>query len=210
MKKHIVIGTLNETRGELIEKVYRLRYQVYCEERSLIKKQSIPYETDAYDRQSVHFVATDPKEDVVAVLRMILPGERPIPTETLVPDYFRNNTIPCYAELSRLIYYRQALPPVPGLSQKISSLIDEILVRLFHEMYLESVQRNITHWFSLMEPSLHRLLRCYGFHFEQIGPSVEFYGTVYPYCGSVEKNKGTLFRLLKRHKPPDTRHKSLG
>ncbi len=189
----------------MMERLYRLRYQVYCEECNFIKAEDYPngLECDEYDEQSRHFVAMDSSGDVIGTVRLILPQPRPLPIQIHCPDIKIGEGVPQlnFAEISRLIISKRLRrrkddglfygPQVTD--QKVVNLSGTQFLRrakpmafgLYRELYKESKRLWITHWYTLMEKSLWLLLRIHGFSFSAIGTEVDVYGPVRPYLGKV-------------------------
>ncbi|MDP3789929.1 MAG: GNAT family N-acyltransferase [Candidatus Omnitrophota bacterium] len=176
---------------ELLNDVFRLRYQIYCMERNFIKSDQCHngLESDKYDPHSVHFFAAD-KHSVIATIRLILDSPYGFPFEEncrggldIDINAFPKTRI---AEISRYTI-RQHLKSTKGIA-----------FGLYSEMYRESKHRGITHWFALMERPLYLLLRRYGFEFRPIGKEIEMYGTVIPYMASIEDLEKALCQKSSR------------
>lgn len=95
---------------ELLKKIYRLRYEVYCEETKFLNAGEYPdrMETDAYDLayRSLHFAAIDNEKNLAGSIRLILNSDLPFPLEKKCPSLFINiKKIPkgSIAEISRLV-----------------------------------------------------------------------------------------------------------
>ncbi len=197
------------SESELMEKIYRLRFEVYCRECGFINEEDYPngLEMDEYDKQAVHFAAFNTDEEIVGTLRLILPGKMNFPIEKHCPQIkIDKNLIPgsiTFAEISRLVISKKLrrrkndfLYYEPQIEdQKVSSDDKNDYLRrnkpmafgLYREMYQESKRQGITHWYSLMETGLWLLLKTHGFHFECIGEEVDVYGPVKPYRGWVSQ-----------------------
>jgi len=191
---------------KLMEQIYRLRYQVYCNECGFLKAEDYPdgIETDKYDPQSVHFAAMSTRGDVIGTMRMILPGEHIFPIQEHCPDVVVDYQAPegmGATEISRLVISKQlrrrkddGLFYEPQIEdRKVTDPMKNEFFRrakpmafgLYREMYHESKRRGISRWYALMEKSLWLLLRIHGFRFEAIGPQVDVYGPVNPYLGQL-------------------------
>ncbi|MBF0217259.1 MAG: PEP-CTERM/exosortase system-associated acyltransferase, partial [Candidatus Omnitrophica bacterium] len=196
---------------ELMDQIYRLRYQVYCNECNFIKAADYPSksESDKYDPFSIHFTIQD-DIGVIGTTRLILDNPYGLPfvihcADTLSVDIgsFDKTRI---CEVSRLaISKRYRKRKDDGLyyanedvdsDRKISlaeniKRIKPMTFGMYREIYQECKRRGITHFFALMEKTLWMLLRMHNFNFTPIGPDVEFYGKVRPYMcdiGELEKN----------------------
>ena len=189
--------------------VQRLRYDVYCLECRYLEASRYPdgYETDEFDPHSVHFAATNERQEMVATLRLVFDSGLGFPLEqhasTLSPD-FRHLPRDKTAEISRLIlaksYRRRANDGLYGAElgedaqaqaelQYRRSQYPLILFGLFREMFVESVSIGLEYWLAAMEPGLHRMLSKFGLELKQVGDPMSYYGEVIPYFTSIEELK---------------------
>jgi len=201
---------------QLLEQAFKLRFQVYCNECHFINPQDYPqnYESDEFDKDSIHFVALDSSNSVIGTVRLILPKVTKFPIEQHCPtlkidaDTFdRTKT----AEVSRLViskllrrragdglYYEQQVDDFSGDSQSgvFFRRVRPMAFGLYRIMYHESKRLGIRYWFALMEKKLWLLLKLHGFIFKPIGEEVDFYGMVRPYLADlteIENNVRTKF-----------------
>ena len=189
-----------------MEAVYRLRLQVYGRECGFIDPADYPdgMESDEYEDQSAHFAITSENGDVIGAMRLILPGELPLPIETHCPDVkLTEKTGPQtkVAEISRLViskrirrrrndglYYEPQVQDQQGVDAEGKAYRRRsrpMAFGLYREMYLESKRLGVTHWCTLMEKGLWMLLRVHGFVFEPVGDEVDVYGPVRPYIARI-------------------------
>ncbi len=206
--------------NDLMYKIYKLRFQVYCKECGFIKEEDYhdQIEFDEYDaKQAVHFAALNEDGELVGTMRMILPGDLPLPIEKHCPDV----KIDKYAfeagramEISRLViskhlrrrkddgrYYGPQVRDKEGTGKDGNQFVRRVrpmAFGLYREVYRECKRRGITHWYALMEKGLWLLLRIHGFNFERIGDEVDVYGPVCPYLGRTE-----VFEKEIKEKFPD-------
>jgi N-acyl amino acid synthase of PEP-CTERM/exosortase system len=193
---------------EYMEKLYRLRFEVYCYECGFLKEEDYPdgLEFDEHDEQSVHFAALDKDDgEVIGTLRMILPGIHPLPIEHYCPQINVNSgelLEAKYGEISRLVISKQlrrrkddGLYYGPQLADDKKVVVDnkEFLRRakpmafgLYRELYRECKKIDVTHWYTLMEKGLWRLLDKQGLSFECIGEEINYRGPVNPYLAVIE------------------------
>ena len=197
---------IHPEQHDLMEQIYRLRFQVYCHECHFIKAEDYPneMEQDGYDAQSVHFAAMDKHGDMIGTMRMILPGDLPLPIERHCPDLpIAKDPLPGmgYTEISRLViskqmrrrrddgmYYEPRVEDERGVNaqkQEYLRRAKPMAFGLYREMYHESKRLGINYWYALMEKSLWLLLRIHGFRFECLGPELDVYGPVCPYLGKL-------------------------
>jgi len=189
----------------LMEKLFQLRFKVYCEECSY--ERSCDYqdsrESDEYDPHSVHFSATEADSGkVVGTVRIIRHSENVFPAiehcrihPSLVPD------VPSWqiGEISRLAvskeYRRQAatnamrnrkVVELQGSWQK--KFQDDLVCGLYQCIYQECIDAGITHLYAVMAEPLHKILQGWGLQFTQIGPTVDYHGQRTPYLLKVADN----------------------
>jgi N-acyl amino acid synthase of PEP-CTERM/exosortase system len=189
---------------EMMDQIFRLRFQVYARECGFIKEADYPgqKESDEYDKeQSVHFAALDSAGAVIGTMRLLLPGALPLPIERHCPSLkITPDPVNGHAEVSRLVISKQlrrrrddGLYYEPQVEDKtVTGEHAEFLRRakpmafgLYREMYQESKRRGLVYWYALMEKSLWLLLRIHGFRFDCIGEEVDVYGAVCPYLGKL-------------------------
>jgi N-acyl amino acid synthase of PEP-CTERM/exosortase system len=199
-----------EAVGGLWDSVQQLRYSVYCVECKYLDASQYPSqrETDEFDPHSVHFAATNERQEMVATLRLVRDSPLGFPLEQhaehLSADYRklpRDKT----AEISRLILarsyrrrandglYGQELggPPKDAEAQAEAtyrrSQYPLILFGLFKEMYVESVNMGLEYWVAAMEAGLQRMLTKFGLGLHQVGEPMSYYGEVIPYYASIRQ-----------------------
>ena len=191
---------------------YRIRFEVFCIERGFLRSEDYPdqVESDPYDAQAVHFLASHSSGQPAGTARLVLNGPLGLPMLghcELEPGYRfladpGHPLGPRYAEISRLAvargYRRRGEdgvlggPPRAGRScasgaKSIGSSrqVPEMLPEVFRLIYQESKRRGITHWVVAMERGLHVMLRRMGFQFTPIGPETDYYGPVRPYLAEI-------------------------
>ena len=199
---------------DVLDKVFRLRYQVYCKECGFLKEEDCHegIERDRYDPYSVHFVAED-AVGIVGTVRLVMDSPVGFPFEAHCKGNLTLNThdLPRkeYAEISRLVisrHYRRraggglfyALDFHDDASASDLSDIDKCVVTpitfgIYREMYRECKRRGITHWFAIMEISLWKLLCMHGFAFRPIGEEFNLYGKVRPYMANIAELEKALY-----------------
>lgn len=204
------------TSPQELQEAYKLRFQVYCRECNFIKESDYPqgYETDEFDKHSIHFGAFEPTPDghegrLIGSARLILSTCEKFPIEEHCPNLPINRDVvrreKC-AEVSRLtiskLYRRRAHdglyyePQVQDVTVKdkgeyFMRRIRPMAFGLYREMYQECKRKDIRHWLALMEKTLWMLLKIHGFVFKPVGSQVDFYGMVIPYIVDIvdlEKN----------------------
>lgn len=191
------------TTQEEKERVYRLRYDVYCQEigyrpESFCQKS---LELDAHDRHSIHCYLEHRSSGLAAgCLRLVLPdpaasdgdqllplqeyGGRSLNHSRLRPSLLPKNEI---CEISRFAIARafrnkainnETLQPE---SQHLFSDEDRktfpwIIISLFLATYSLVGLTGRRHVFAMMESRLPRLLAMSGFNFQRVGEPIEMHG----------------------------------
>ena len=188
--------------SDLLDHVFRLRFQVYCLERGFEKATDYPdgRERDDDDRRSSHFLVlyrgTRYRQDTaVGTVRLILPRRGvELPVIKLLPhDEPRKIGLPINstAEVSRFAvprWFRRQLghdigahvgdaAATDGIDRLAFELLNFWLVRGITRMTAAS---DITHIVAMMEPALLRLLHRLGIYFQPMGGMVEHHGLRQP------------------------------
>lgn len=211
-------------RSDLLkQEVYKLRYQVYCEELHFEETNANHIEQDEFDLRSIHcFIRHLGSGSLAGTLRLIathnhselLPMEKFCPQaitdEHLRPRHFLPHQI---CEISRLavpLAFRKR--QVDQFAGGATGVINEQTfstqeLRFFPyiavSLYLSAIalchKSRIHHVFVMMEPRLARSLNFVGIHFTQIGAPVEYHGKRAAYYVDVRqlrKNLSTGYRKL--------------
>jgi N-acyl amino acid synthase of PEP-CTERM/exosortase system len=181
----------------LLERSYRMRYQVYCIERGFLPADQYPdkLEVDRYDDHAVHLGVLTTSGELVATARLVEWSDAGLPLLDhceLFPDETSLQD-PAFrmVELSRLVspkYNRRAgddFYSAQGATNRRDGeerrgTVEPVLT-LYKAMYQTSKRRRFTHWLAAGEKSLLRLLTRYGFPFRAIGPETDYHGSVTPY-----------------------------
>lgn len=160
----------------LLERVYRLRYEVYCLEKQYEDPgmQLAGYEQDKYDNHAVHALLRDGKSGHErGAVRLVLPNDAVSLPVFGVADHFREaagNEFPIEstAEVSRFL---RALDP-EGCRRRDAFETLALMTGLIQM----SFERGITHLAALTTAPMLRHLRRFGFAFTPVGEPVEFHG----------------------------------
>lgn len=190
---------------ETVNKVFEVRYQVYCIDRPFEDPDEFPdgRERDAYDPRSAHALIKHRRTgDSVAVVRLVLAGDSPEQSDFPMegPCFHKmshqaQDTIAAtprqyIAEISRMAVsreFRRRLneheSPTGVTDQTLYADAESgrrampyISLGLFAAILRMSVKHNITHWMAVMEPAQLRLLKRFGVEFDHVGPVMEFHG----------------------------------
>ncbi len=205
-------------KRELMNQIYRLRYEVYCNECHFLDpaQYSDGLEMDEYDPCSGHFAAFNHDGEIVGTVRLVQPVEHllyPFESHCTVFDDFRFPERAQAGEISRLVvkktYRRRRGDTLEGVSsdfvhgpssspspryreQRGNSPL--LLLGMYKEMYKYSRRNGIRFWYAAMERSLARSLDKMGFKFVPIGPATDYYGPVTPHIVDLEELNERLQR----------------
>jgi N-acyl amino acid synthase of PEP-CTERM/exosortase system len=206
---------------ELLRHAFHLRYRVYCIEQRApgfeASKYPMEMESDDYDRHSSHMLLRHrPSGEFVGTARLILPDpldpKKPFPTEQhtqLDPALIdmskvsRRHT----GEISRLVvirrFARRRDEPLHALEKGANiekwsptnqRRFPHPLLALAVGIVRMSAEHNITHWLSVMEPSLNRLLGLYGLQLDPVGPIIEHHGQRGPFYVDLVKMLDRMYK----------------
>ena len=198
----------------LMETAFRIRYQVYCVERSFEDQEAFPdqMETDEYDMHSSQsLVRCKGSGQYTGMVRLVLPNpvdmNKPLPMEKYCQSGLKASGIDLssiprdsLAEISRfsiskelksLCSRKPAISIVGAENRQEDKAVDarmmpHIALGLFAGIVRMSAQNNITHWLSVMEPTLFRFLSRYGIYFQKTGPVVDYHGRRQPAVASID------------------------
>jgi N-acyl amino acid synthase of PEP-CTERM/exosortase system len=186
---------------------YRLRYQIYCDERQYEDSQGYPdgQETDRYDVRSVHMLVRHRAGGApLGVVRLILPDWSapgwPFPFQEVcnrgLAEPGAGRCRPLHqdaAEVSRFAVSRTAVDEAEdSLAQRIwdaavgedgrnrSQFSRSVALGLIGLLFAASAEHRIEYWYAMMETSLSRHLARLGIDFRPIGPAVEHRGLRVP------------------------------
>jgi len=199
---------------ELLEEVFRLRYQVYCLETKFEDSSNFSdgLERDEFDERSVHGLLRHRRSGIYAgTVRLVLPdpgnlASLPLHGVTNHPLFYDNNRFAPskVAEVSRFAIsksFRQRLdefqsPSAAGsfdpererqYKEQELKVLPHIVLGLFISMLQLSRDLGIQEWFCVMEKALVRLLDRYSLHFEPVGPAVEYHGLRQPCVANIDE-----------------------
>jgi len=198
----------------LMEAAFRIRYQVYCVERSFEEQEAFPngMETDEYDLHSAQtLLRCKASGQYPGMVRLVLPNpvdpDTPLPMEKFCQSGMKASGIDLssipresLAEVSRFsvskelkgLCSRKPVMSVVGAEKKQEGkgvdtrMLPHIALGLFAGIVRMSAQNNITHWLSVMEPTFLRFLSRYGIYFQKTGPVVDYHGRRQPAVASID------------------------
>ena len=190
-------------QSHLLEKVFRIRHQVYCEELGFEPNRDNQLEQDEFDKNSVHcLLLHKASQTYVGCVRLVLADsqapELGFPFEQVCGSSPRWAVDQAgrkrYGEISRLAITanfrrpRNFVAPLNGMHPKLDArdeearrLFPSIAVGLYLAVAAMGLSKGLDGVFAMMEPRLARQLSHFGIHCEQAGNAVEHRGTRVPY-----------------------------
>jgi len=198
--------------AELLQEVYRLRYNVYCVEFHYEPMENFPdgMERDEYDPYAKHVLVKHKASGLTAgCTRLVLPNpaknNMQLPLEkhcdkSLDHDYLNKLNLPRHTicEASRLCVNRhfrrrsgESLTRLGDIDSLDCSLQEERtfpLISVSISLATTALTELTNHYnmFAMMEPYLPRLLRRIGYDFIQVGTEIDYHGKRAAYL--IEKN----------------------
>ncbi len=186
----------------LKKEVYKLRFQVYCNETGFEDPAACPdgLETDEFDEQSIHYlIYHSTSKSYAATTRLILPNaqnpEKPFPIEihSTIDNLEPMQGFPRkkLAEISRFCVSKDFkrrksdnANTTTGIHEGSAELYTKeekrtfphITIALIACQIVASEEQDIHRWFAVMEPALFRFLSVLGIRFTKIGPVIEYHG----------------------------------
>lgn len=169
---------------ETLLESYRLRYQVYCEQKHYIREELCPagLECDDFDKNAVHFGVFRKSGLMVGTTRLILPTARSFPMEKHASSVFsclKSFERSQSAEVSRLTVAACEKGDDPF------ALRNSVILGLCLAFYDECRRRRLRFCFALFERTFWMLAKMFGFSFQPIGPETGFSDRVRPYVLDV-------------------------
>lgn len=211
---------------ELMDEVFRLRYQVYCIEHHFENPDDFKdeMERDEYDSRSAHSLLIHRDSNRIAgSVRLVLPSSghptSGLPIDLVCKDPIlqdpkqipRENT----AEVSRFAIAKtfrrrtgeQGSPSgvteeslqahdAVNLSAMDRRIANHLTLGLISSLVSMSKEHGISMWCSVMERALLRLLRRIGIHFTNIGPQIDYHGKRQPCYSPLD---ALLERVKEEH-----------
>lgn len=205
--------------AEVLKDVYSLRYQVYINEWEFEAPDDHPVglEYDDFDVHSVHFYARCKAESkIIGTVRTILNSDLGFPIERnfQLSGESLNIDRGSIGEISRLAvskeFRRRAIDQAlfeagPFVPNQLPRYMDdgrdirrhcehELVRGLYLQIYSDSKQRGLTHWYAVMARGLYAILKRWGIVFEKIGEEKNYHGLRAPYLASIENVEQVLER----------------
>lgn len=205
----------------LLDKVFHLRYQVYCVENQFEKSSHFPdnREMDIYDTRSLHSLIKHNDSNLSAgAVRLILPDpvspQVEFPIESACKQFFdqtilKSQVFPreTMGEISRFASSKKfkkqitqecvdCKPTSEGQQDRVchSLLLPHIPIGLFAACVEMAAKAGITHWYAVMEATFIRFLARFGIEFQALGPAVEYHGKRVPCYGEIDAILSDIYR----------------
>jgi len=205
--------------------IFRLRYQVYCQEWGFEKPEEYPdgIETDDYDKYSSHFLArVFLTKDPIGTARVIYASPKQFPIEKVFDIDCRGGAAERekIGEISRLAVSREFRqrwldaivfgpdrtehPGFVAVNEDRRHFENDIVAGLYQCIYQESKKTGLTHWYAVMTKGLYFLLLRWGVVFRQIGAEMDYHGLRAPYLGIIAQIEDSVARKSPHllEKPP--------
>jgi N-acyl amino acid synthase of PEP-CTERM/exosortase system len=186
---------------ELMQQVYRLRYQVYCVERQFESPAYHERETDEYDSHSTHVALIHRGSgEVCGCARVIVPtgdGDRMLPISKLIgnSDLATLARLPRVGEVSRYAVSRAFRRrfgecEYPDVNPSLNSggqrrVLPHITLGLMLGVAIVSESYGISHLSAVVSPALLRILGSFGMEFLALGSIVDYHGKRQPCIAAV-------------------------
>jgi len=189
---------------ELIKEVYRIRHQVYCEELGFEERRANHLEFDDYDLRSSHcLLFHKSSNDYAGCVRLVLANDDspefkfPFEKTCQVSDDFpllNKQARSKFGEISRLAITanfrrrRGESNQADGGNEAVDASSEDdrrrfpsVALGLYIAITAMGLKQGLDGVFAMMEPRLARQLRRFGFHFDQVGDTVEHRGLRAPF-----------------------------
>ena len=199
-----------EKDDERLLDLYKLRYQVYCNECGFEKPEDHPgeMEKDEFDDVATHFCAfVQETKEIIGTARIILPSAKNFPIHKhFAIDKKKIAAIDSskVGEISRLAiskdFRRRAIDKALYAEEKVDIRDHKVykqrrrqfelalVAGLYRCIYLESMALGLTHWYAVMAKGLYYLLKSRGIIWHEIGPKQNYHGWRQPYVAEISEN----------------------
>lgn len=190
---------------DMLDQVFRLRFQVYCLERGFEDAGEHPdgREQDSDDARSLHFLVLDRATGcAMGTVRLILPraGDELPALKMIAANERRRLDLPlaATAEISRFAIakvlrqpleagWRHADGPALRAGGRYEPAPPLVTFGLIQAVLMMTLAGEITHIVAMMEPALLRLLQRLGIEFHPIGGPVQHHGLRQPGWAAVAR-----------------------
>ncbi|MCZ7861763.1 PEP-CTERM/exosortase system-associated acyltransferase [Agrobacterium salinitolerans] len=192
-----------------MEDVFRLRFQVYCEEKMFLPREAYPHglEIDEFDDQATHIAVYGDDHLPKGYLRVVVARDH-----SELPLFAHGMTVgaefPLPApggavEISRMMvrsdYRKRLRAPDDGFPQMglladppARSASDLIQLKLIRLAYRHALASDVRWFLSAIEPAQGRKLSMMGFPIRPIGPVGDYFGNVRPHAVDLREMETKL------------------
>lgn len=186
LKKEIEIKVVDYNDLINMNKVYRFRYEMYCLEYAFLKKEDYKngVEEDEFDKDAIHIVAFDKKNNVCGMLRILLASKTVLPTEKEydLSEHVKDLKRTQFAEISRFVVLKEYKNTYLSLGIILYAL-------------KVSNKKRIKYWIGTIEEWLFNYMEKASVHPVLIGERKFVYNTWnYPFILSLFKIKDSLLK----------------
>jgi len=153
----------------------RLRFDTMCRDLGWISTQNYatPEERDEYDDgQSTAFLALDDSGDAIGTVRLILPGEIPLPIDRHFELYPREMIEALHGEMKYCVEVSRFIVPKNHAFKN-----HEITNMLYEAILKECMTIGVSHLLASVDYRFFRLQRILGFRFDEIGEPKFYMGS---------------------------------
>jgi len=212
---------------ELLDEVFRLRYQVYCLEHKFENPEEFSdgMERDDFDAHSVHsLLVHKPSGAIAGSVRLVLPlmkkQKRGLPIDDVCDEEILNDTSLFEkrhtGEVSRFAVaktFRRRIgeqgSPCGVTEESLRAMevaanlnsdrriAHHLTLGLISSLVQMSAEHGIYVWCAVMERALLRLLKRIGIHFTNVGPLIEYHGKRQPCYSDLDE----LLDRVKKERP---------
>jgi len=139
-----------------IEKAYRFRYKIFCEELKWLPKNTVEKESDEYDQHAIHFGVFSCSGEIVGYSRILIPENgfmlKKEFADLLNPNYCIREEKDA-VEISRLAV-KSDTRGNQGNSAKVSML-------LYKAMYQWAIRNGVRYWYMVVETKFLKSLQAF-------------------------------------------------
>lgn len=189
---------LHVTDRELLDRVYRFRYKIWCEELGYIAPNSEKKEQDVYDDYSDQFAILDSNDEICATMRLIHHSPIGYPTEKFLKlddetKIYRRDRL---GEMSRIF-----LNPKNRNLRDTKILINAIVKSL---AYIKIKEHGISYCYGAVDPTFLKLINMFKIPYVPIADTGIYNGAKrYPvilYTNALEYQNPQLIKQWNRLK----------
>lgn len=171
MSKTLILDNESTQRSQHLANIFRLRYQVFCEEKAWVSPESSGLDTDIYDtNETIHFAHINDSGLVDGCCRLV-PTTRPNMLGDIFLDLLAGEPAPNHPkvwEISRFAIDTRNLDVSFG---SVSAITSELLISLFRY----AISNNIQQIVAVTDTSFERVLRRAGLYTTRFAPPRQYH-----------------------------------